>query len=162
PQLRNSRDVRVWLPPGYKKNPNARYPVIYMHDGQNLFDPQTANNGADWRIDEVMTTLIKNKELRSKVIVVGVDFTKDRFDEYDYAADGSNYADFLINTVKPLVDSQFRTMPGRETTYTMGSSMGAIISVELAWKHPEVFSRAAGLSLPAFIQDWSIFTVVGP
>jgi predicted alpha/beta superfamily hydrolase len=159
PQLGNARAVRIWLPPSYENSPQRRYPVLYLHDGQNLFDPRTSTIGVEWNIDEQLGSMMRARAVPD-AIVVGIDSNpsgEERFNEYDYNEKGARYADFLIHTVKPFVDSTYRTRPDREHTFTMGSSMGAYISFALVWAHPEVFSRAAGLSLPAHLQSRSPF-----
>jgi len=96
----------------------------------------------------MMTNLMEKNRIRG-AIVVGVDSNADRSDELDYSKSGARYADFLIKTLKPLVDEKFRTLPSREFTFTMGSSLGGLYSVALAWKHADIFSKAAALSFPA-------------
>lgn len=142
------RDVIVWLPPDYEKNSGKKYPVIYMQDGQNLFDPATSAFGADWQIDETCDSLIRNGVIGS-VIVVGIYNTSDRMLEYTPGTKGEAYMDFVINIVKPFIDNIYPTLPDRKNTYVGGSSAGATISFMLAWNHPEVFSAAFCLS-PAF------------
>lgn len=151
PQLGNERTLRVWLPPGYAANPGKRYPVLYMHDGQNLFDPKTAYS-TEWHIDEVADRLAAQGAMR-EVIVVGVDNTPDRVVEYTECCDSrwgggkvDGYAAFLAETVKPLIDARYRTQPGREHTAVMGSSMGGIASVAIAQRYPRLFGMAGTLS----------------
>lgn len=161
PELQNSREVYVWLPPSYSQNVKKRYPVLYMHDGQNLFDPKTATYGVDWDIDDAMTRIAH--ETGEEAIVVGAACDPEpamRSHEYDYAYKGEAYANFLINTLKPKIDSQFLTRPEREATFVGGSSMGALISVELVWAHPEIFSKAMAFSLPADVHNNSIFSFI--
>lgn len=159
PQLGNSRDVSVWLPPSYSIASQKHYPVIYMHDGQNLFDPKTSSYGVDWDISQTMTRLAL--QTGQEAIVVGINsLSAVRFDEYDYTIKGADYARFLIETLKPAIDQGFRTKPGRDSTFVAGSSMGALISVALVWEHAEVFSKALAFSLPAFIHDGSISNLI--
>ncbi|NRR28934.1 alpha/beta hydrolase [Oxalobacteraceae bacterium] len=152
PQLGNSRSLRIYLPPGYAQHPQQRYPVLYMHDGQNLFDARTAAYGVEWGIDETMDRLIASGQIRP-AIVVGIDNTPDRFPEYTPCCDPKYgggkidaYARFIVDTVKPYVDSHWRTLSGREDTAIMGSSLGGIASVYIAQHYPQVFSRAGGVS----------------
>ena len=159
PELGNTRDLIIWLPPSYFKKRAKLYPVIYAHDGQNIFDPVTSNTKVDWGIDEAMTRLIASNP-KAEAIVVGINNTSERMSEYDFTMKGELYARFIVDRVKPFIDREFRTLPGRDTTFAMGSSMGGHISVALLWKYPEVFSRIAALSLPAFIHDRSIFEVL--
>jgi len=151
PQLGNERALRVWLPPGYAAHPTKRYPVLYMHDGQNLFDPKTAYS-SEWHIDEVAERLIGAGRMR-EVIVVGIDNTPDRVPEYTPCCDSrwgggkvDAYGAFVVDTVKPLVDARYRTLPGREHTAMMGSSLGGIASVAIAARYAQVFGAAGSLS----------------
>ena len=149
--LRYTHDVIVWLPPSYDMFPNRRYPVLYMHDGQNLFDPTTAYTGHDWRIDEVAESLFTKKRVR-EFIVVGINNSPDRLVEYSDSDLGRAYGNFVVNIVKPMIDSAYRTRPERNHTAIMGSSMGALSSFLIAWWYPEVFSMAGCMS-PSFWFD---------
>ncbi len=151
--LPNPRDVIVWLPPSYEKEKTKRYPVLYMHDGQNIIDPTTSFGGFDWRIDEVVDSLVKKNRIE-EIIVVGIYNTKDRVPEYSDTKLGRAYVEFVIHRLKPLIDSTYRTKPQREHTGVMGSSMGGLISFLFAWRYPEVFSKAGCLS-SAFLVDSS-------
>jgi predicted alpha/beta superfamily hydrolase len=157
-----ARDLIVWLPPCYDKG-NKRYPVIYMHDGQNLFDPATSSFGVDWRLDETADSLIRNKRMEP-AIIVGIYNTTDRMEEYVPGVKGSAYMDFVVNNVKPLIDQTYRTKPGARHTLTGGSSAGGIMAFMLAWEYPQVFSKAICMS-PAFkimhidyVQDVQAYT----
>ncbi|EEF22348.1 enterochelin esterase, putative, partial [Ricinus communis] len=152
PQLGNSRKLRIYLPPGYDANPAQRYPVLYMHDGQNLFDPGTAAFGTAWAIGATVDSLIASGAIQP-IIVVGIDNTPDRIAEYTPCCDKEHgggkldaYAAFLVDTVKPWVDANLRTLQDREHTAIMGSSLGGIASVYIAQQYPQVFSRAGGVS----------------
>ncbi|HMP74102.1 MAG TPA: alpha/beta hydrolase-fold protein [Kiritimatiellia bacterium] len=144
-----ARDVVVWLPPGYEGG-NGHYPVLYMHDGQNVFDPATSFLGIDWGVDETADRLIGEGLIRP-VIVVAMNNTPLRREEYGADAEASGaYMSFVVDTVKPMIDSTYRTLPGRDDTFVMGSSMGGCISWLLAWNYPHIFSGAGCLS-PAFM-----------
>lgn len=143
--LRYPRDIIVWLPPSYSRKPAKRYPVLYMQDGQNLFDPATSFAGVDWQVDETATRLIRAREIR-EIVVVGIYNTPDRLQEYSPSTTGLNYARFMIDELKPFVDQRYRTKSDCKNTAAMGSSMGGLISFLLAWWHPEVFCQAACLS----------------
>jgi predicted alpha/beta superfamily hydrolase len=152
PQLGNSRNLRIYLPPGYDAHPERRYPVLYMHDGQNLFNATAAAYGVAWDIGTTMDKLIASGAIEP-AIVVGIDNTKDRVAEYTPCCDASNgggnidaYTAFIVDTVKPWADANLRTLKEREHTAIMGSSLGGIASVYIAQKHPEVFSMAGGVS----------------
>ena len=146
--LRFDRRVIVWLPPSYETARERRYPVLYMHDGQQVFDPQTSTWKQDWEIDEWCTKLIAQKELK-EIIVVAVYSTEDRFVEYNPSLGGPQYARFMIEELKPFIDREYRTQPGPETTAVAGASMGGSISFFLAWTRPDIYFGAACLS-PAF------------
>ncbi len=142
------RDVIVWLPPSYDTS-TKRYPVLYMHDGQNIFDPRTSFLGVDWQVDEAADSLIRVGKMQ-EIIVVGVNNTSDRTQDYSDTEKGRAYMNFLATKLKPFIDANYRTKPQREYTATMGSSMGGLISFLIVWHHPETFSQAGCLS-PAFI-----------
>ena len=152
PQLQNRRKLRIYLPPSYAENAAKRYPVLYMHDGQNLFDAKSAAYGVEWGIDETVDRLI-GAGLMDEVIVVGIDNTPERIAEYTPCCDPKHgggkldaYQAFITDTVKPYIDRTLRTLPGRESTAIMGSSLGGIASVTIAQRQPLVFSKAGGVS----------------
>jgi enterochelin esterase-like enzyme len=142
------RDLIVWLPPGYEKETKKHYPVFYMHDGQNLFDPRTSSGLKDWRVDETADSLIRIGEIKP-VIVVGIYNTSDRSAEYGDTRLGHLYMKLIVKKIKPMIDSKYRTLRDRNNTAVGGSSMGGLISMICAWEYPEVFSKAACFS-PAF------------
>jgi predicted alpha/beta superfamily hydrolase len=142
------RDVVVWLPPSYEAS-EKRYPVLYVHDGQNAFDPTTSFLGVDWQIDEVADRLIREGKMR-EIIVVGISNTDERRQDYSDTPKGRAYMRFIVEKLKLFIDREYRTLPAREHTGVMGSSMGGLISFLLVWNYPEVFSKAACLS-PAFV-----------
>jgi predicted alpha/beta superfamily hydrolase len=160
------RNVRVWLPPGYAQAVNQRYPVVYMQDGQNLFDPKQSYGGVDWAVDETMTRLIAEGQVRP-AIIVGVWNTPQRLAEYmpQKAVTGDEvhflegvpplrrdqlrgdaYLRFLVDELKPFIDRRYRTLPARDNTVIMGSSMGGLISVYAMSEYPDVFGGAASIS----------------
>lgn len=151
PQLKQPRDVVVWLPPSYQLNPQARYPVLYAHDGQNLFDPTTAFAGRDWRLDETASTLIDEGKIE-ELIIVAIYNTPDRTSEYSGSRAGKKYASFVAHELKPFIDNTYRTRQDANNTGVMGSSMGGLISFLMAWWYPEIFGKAACLSSSFF---WS-------
>jgi predicted alpha/beta superfamily hydrolase len=147
PQLRNRRNVDVYLPASYVDG--RRYPVIYMHDGQNLTDPATAFAGT-WGLFEVLGRLA---ERRVEPIVVGIHNTADRLSEYSPFPDarrggggGDAYLSFIVDTLKPRIDRQYRTRFGPAHTAILGSSMGGLISLYAWFRRPDVFGLAGGLS----------------
>jgi len=164
PQLNRSRRIWVYLPKGYASVGRA-YPVLYMQDGQNLFNEQTATAG-EWRADETLDSLqrITGKEC----IVVGIDNGGDKrlneYSPYDFTsnktaikAEGRAYVDFIVQTLKPYIDGKYRTKKSSEFTYIAGSDMGALISFYAVAQHPEVFG-AAGLFSPSFNVSPMVFT----
>ena len=143
--LNYPRDLIVWLPPSYDKQPERRYPVLYMHDGQNIIDPATSFIGYDWKVDEVTDSLIRDGTMQ-EIIVVGIYNTPDRMAEYADTKLGHDYANFVVQSVKPFIDSTYRTKPDRSNTAVMGSSMGGLMSFLFVWWHPDTFSKAGCLS----------------
>lgn len=139
------RDILVWLPPGYKTDINKRYPVLYMQDGQNLFDPAASAFGVDWQIDETADSLIRKGKMRS-IIIVGLTNTKWRSSEYADNDTGYAYMRFVVNKVKPFIDSAYRTLSDAENTAVGGSSLGALITFMLGWNYPHVFSKVICMS----------------
>jgi predicted alpha/beta superfamily hydrolase len=156
--LNNDRGIDLYLPPGYYKNPKKSFPVIYMHDGNNLFDPKIAFAGVPWQADKTIEKLAV-KGLIDEVIVVGIHNTIGRHNEYTWTpmkfrdqtegGSGAKYADFIINELKPFIDKQYRTSKSRNDTAVMGSSLGGLISFHLGLHHPEVFSKI-GIISPSF------------
>lgn len=138
-----TRAIRVYHPPGYDENTLRRFPVLYMQDGQNLFFPEEAFHGNEWKVDETMDRLDEMNALR-KAIVVGV-APADRMRDYTQAGYGA-YARFLVHKLKPLIDHHLRTRIAPEDSVVMGSSLGGVAALHVAWEHPEVFGRVACLS----------------
>lgn len=157
--LSNERNVFVWLPPSYSGHSVKKYPVLYMHDGQNLIDPVTSFMGIDWQVDETITRLIKAGRLK-EIIVVGIDNTKDRLEEYSDSEKGNNYIKFLIEELKPFIDSNYRTLTDSKNSAVMGSSMGGLISFLIGWTHPDVFSMAGCLSSSFYYDNDKIFETI--
>src|ERR1051325_1351354 len=134
---------RVFLPPGYQENTLKRYPVLYMHDGNNLFLKEEAFLGNTWRTDEVLTILDRINACNG-VIVVGV-HPRDRMPEYTVPG-YEDYGRFLVETLKPLIDAKYRTLAGPQNTAVMGSSLGGVVSFYLGWQWPDVFGQVGCLS----------------
>ncbi|MCX7874905.1 MAG: alpha/beta hydrolase-fold protein [Melioribacteraceae bacterium] len=143
-----SRNFFVWLPPNYENEKSKRYPVFYMHDGQNLIDPRTSNTFIDWRVDEVADSLIRTNEIEP-FILVGINNTDDRANEYNNTELGKLYMKLIVEKIKPFVDKNYRTLTDAKNTAVGGSSMGGLISMICAWEYPNVFYKAACFS-PAF------------
>ena len=163
PQLGNTRDLYVWLPPNYDAG-SEQYPVLYMHDGQNLFDERTSFAG-EWHADETMQAL---SEQGQPAIIVGIPNMGDRrIDEYSPFTDmnrgggwGDHYLNFIVDTVKPYIDQAFRTRPEREFTGIAGSSMGGLISLYAYVQYPQVFGFAAALSPSVWFASRALFKTV--
>jgi predicted alpha/beta superfamily hydrolase len=145
------RDVIIWFPPSYDESTSKRYPVLYMHDGQNIIDPATSAFGIDWQVDETSDSLI-NENLMNEIIVVGIYNTKHRRSDYSHNDTGYAYMRWVVNELKPLIDKTYRTKPDRENTAVAGSSMGGLISFMMLWEYSDIFSKAACFS-PAFKVD---------
>jgi predicted alpha/beta superfamily hydrolase len=142
------RDIVVWLPPDYEQNLEEYYPVLYMHDGQNLFDPNSSFTKIDWQMDEAADSLIRKNKIKP-IIIVGIYNTTDRYEEYSPTSKGNYYMQFITTKLKPIIDSNYRTLKDRKNTAVGGSSMGGLISFMLIWNYPNYFSKAACFS-PAF------------
>jgi predicted alpha/beta superfamily hydrolase len=151
--LRNQRDIVVYLPPDYDQQPERRYPVLYLHDGQNLFDAATAFNGQDWHVAQTADYAI-SAGLVEPLIVVGLYNTgKTRLREYTPTSvprlgggRADRYAKFLIEEVKPVVDRDYRTRQEASQTGIGGSSLGGLVSIYLGLKFSSVFGKIAALS----------------
>jgi enterochelin esterase-like enzyme len=162
--FRNTRRLRVWLPPGYSapENQGRHYPVFYLQDGQNLFDPATAYIGVDWQVDEAADRLIRESKI-PPLIIVGIDNAqKERPREYlPYRSfhppvmrpQGKRYPDFLLQEVMPFLYRHYRIARGPENTGLGGSSLGAIISLYTAMDRPGVFGRLLLESPSLFISN---------
>lgn len=142
------RDIIVWLPPSYDTIPDKYYPVLYMHDGQNVIDPFTSSFGIDWQIDEVADSLIRAGSIQ-EIIIVGIYNSEKRGNEYNNTKLGQAYINFIIEELKPFIDVTYKTLPDRKNTTVCGSSSGGLISLIMAWENPDVFSKSACFS-PAF------------
>lgn len=150
--LDNDRDIIVWLPPSYNKMNEKRFPVLYMHDGQNIMDPETSFAGVDWQADETAARLIKDNKIE-EIIIVGIYNTKDRLEEYSDSERGNLYMQFIIKELKTFIDSSYRTLTDKNNSALMGSSMGGLISFLIAWKYEDIFAKAACLSSSFYYND---------
>jgi predicted alpha/beta superfamily hydrolase len=152
PQLGNSRSLILYLPPSYYENTLKRYPVLYMHDGQNLFNPATAFGGVEWQVDENLNSLIAQGKVQ-EVMVVGIYNTANRISEYTPTPDpgygggnANNYLDFIQNTIKPYIDANYRTLTNPANTYMLGSSLGGLVSCYAGWTRSSVFGSVGCMS----------------
>jgi predicted alpha/beta superfamily hydrolase len=154
------RAVLVYLPADYHQN-QSRYPVLYLHDGQNLFDADEAAFGVEWEVDETIDTLT-SEGIVEPHLVVGIYNTSERISDYTPDADptygggnGDRYADFVVQLLKPVVDALFRTRPEREHNSLVGSSLGGIISLHIHERYPEVFGGIGCVSPSLWWNDRS-------
>lgn len=166
--LSNKRFIDVYLPPGYHSRPYKYYPVLYMHDGNNLFDPSIAFGGVTWEVDSTVDFLINNN-LIEDIIVVGISNTSNRdfeytwtsmyldFDDFKQGGGGRKYSKFVVSELKPFIDNKYRTLPFRETTAVMGSSFGGLISFYLGLYYPHVFSKIGIMSPSLWWGDGIVF-----
>ena len=144
PQLRTHRRIWVYLPPDYATS-GKRYPVLYMQDGQNLFDAATSYVG-EWKVDKLLDELFYRQRLPG-LIVVGIDNGAERrFDEYIPARKGRAYARFVANHLKPFIDRHFRTCREREHTGVAGSSLGGLISLYIGNHYSDLFAKVGAFS----------------
>lgn len=158
--LANSRRVWAYVPPSYDENPYKRYPVLYMHDGQNCFDPSMAFGGTEWRVDETVTDGI-NAGWLPEVLVVMIANTSARMSEYTptfsesygFGGRGDEYLAFLTDELLPETNRWLRTKTGPDNTGLMGSSLGGLISVYAGVERPDVFGRIGGMSPSTWWDD---------
>ncbi len=161
PQLNRTRRIWIYLPPGYETG-KKHYPVMYLQDGQNLFDEATTAFGEEWGVDECLDTLIAQG--KQGCILVGIDnggvtrmneynpyefSLKDSLQPKTFPPQGDEYVDFLKQILKPFIDKKYRTLSAKENTIIAGSSMGGLISYYAVLKYPDVFGKA-GVFSPAF------------
>ncbi|HEX7422512.1 MAG TPA: alpha/beta hydrolase-fold protein [Terriglobales bacterium] len=160
----NTRLVRVWLPPDYEGWGATRYPVLYLNDGQNLFDPATAFAGVHWQVGETAARLIAEQKIRP-LIIVGIDNTKNRACEYiPYKskdprvlnAKGKCYPDFLQREVMPLIEERYSVLKGPENTGLGGSSLGGLMALYTQLAAPGVFGRLLIESPSLFVANRKI------
>ena len=163
PQLDNARDILVYLPPSYASG-ISRYPVVYMHDGQNLFDRTTSFAG-EWEVDQTMEAA--SAEGLEAIIVAVPNMGPARCDEYSPWRDrkagggrGDDYVAFLADTLKPMIDADYRTSAGRASTGIAGSSMGGLISLYAFFRRPEVFGFTGVMSPSLWFADRAIYGFV--
>lgn len=152
--LGNERNFIVYLPPGYAEHPEKDYPVIYLQDGQNMFDTRTGFLEREWGLDETAERLIAEGKIKD-VILVGVDnHPDDRLDEYTPCSDPhyggmaklERYGRMVTEEIKPFIDATYRTAEGPENTGIAGSSLGGLAALELGMAHPQVFGLVGALS----------------
>jgi predicted alpha/beta superfamily hydrolase len=162
--FRNTRLLRVWLPSDYDGWGATRYPILYLNDGQNLFDPATAFAGVHWQVGETATRLIAEQKI-PPLIIVGIDNTKHRANEYIpykskdprvLKAMGTCYPDFLRCEVMPLIEERYSVLKGPENTGLGGSSLGGLITLYTQLAAPEVLGRLLIESPSLFVANRKI------
>jgi predicted alpha/beta superfamily hydrolase len=166
--LGEDRRVWVYLPPMYEREPDRRFPVLYMQDGQNVFDGATAFvAGKEWEADEAAERLIEEGRIEPLIIVAVDNGGAERTNEYTPTADrhgeGGNverYARMLVDELKPWIDGEYRTRSGPESTGIAGSSFGGVASLWIGLTHPDVFGLIAAVSTSAARDDGQIVRFV--
>lgn len=151
--LGNTRGIWIYLPPSYEENPTRRFPVAYLHDGQNLFDPRASFGGVAWEADDAMNLGAADATIR-EAIVVGVENTSARIDEYTPSVDAEvmaggragAYLQMLVDELKPEIDREFRTLTGPEHTALLGSSLGGLVSIWIGLRRADVFGAVGAMS----------------
>lgn len=151
--LEEARDVIIYLPPGYNCTQDNRYPVLYLHDGQNLFDAATAFAGNEWGVDEVAEELISTAQIEPLIIVGIYNAGPKRMAEYTPVRDkrgrggkAKRYSKLIVQDLKPFIDSEYRTLTDAGNTAVGGSSLGGLVSLYLGLHHPEVFGKLVVMS----------------
>src|SRR5436305_2956309 len=174
--LGNRRDVLVYLPPGYSRFSRKRYPVLYLQDGQNVFDAATSFAGVEWEVDETAQRLIQRKLIEPLIIVAVANIGEERIHEYaptpgviepkDHPRKRSRglahvYGQFLIQELKPFIDKKYRTRPDAEFTGLGGSSLGGLATLAIGIFYSEIFTRLIVMSPSIWWDDFAIFRSVG-
>jgi predicted alpha/beta superfamily hydrolase len=171
--LKNRRDVLVYLPPGYRRFSTRHYPVLYLHDGQNVFDAATSFGGVEWGVDETAQQLIRKKLMEPIIIVAIANTGEDRIHEYAPTparidppkrkrSKGllRSYGRFLIEELKPFIDRKYRTRREAEFTGLGGSSLGGLATLALGLWYPNYFTRLAVMSPSIWWDDCAVYDIV--
>ena len=173
--LGNRRDVLVYLPPGYSRLSRRRYPVLYLHDGQNVFDAATSFAGVEWGVDEAAQRLIGRKLIEPLIIVAVANIGEERIHEYaptpgviepkDKPKKRSRglariYGQFLIEELKPYIDRKYRTQREAEFTGLGGSSLGGLATLAMGILFPQAFTRLIVMSPSIWWDDFSVYRLV--
>jgi predicted alpha/beta superfamily hydrolase len=173
--LGNRRDVLVYLPRGYRRLSRRHYPVLYLHDGQNVFDAATSFSGVEWGVDESAERLIKENLIEPLIVVAVANTGEQRIDEYaptrgviDAKAKrkkrskglARTYGQFLIEELKPYIDRKYRTKPDAEFTGLGGSSLGGLATLAIGILYPQAFRRLMVMSPSIWWDDFAIYRLV--
>ncbi|MDF2822411.1 MAG: carbohydrate esterase [Clostridiales bacterium] len=173
-ELNRDGQIRIYLPKNYSIS-DKHYPVIYMHDGQNLFDVEDSSFGNIWNAHGVLS-YFESAEIPKEYIIVGIDNGKERYNEYSpweyenlyeeitiskafpekVGGKGSLYGDYIVNTLKPYIDNKYRTLKDQKNTWIMGSSMGALISLFIGLRFPELFGKIGAISPAVWFAEKSL------
>lgn len=164
PQEGFTRTVRIYTPRGYEQAPHHRFPVLYMHDGQNVFAHPESALFDTWCANLALEHMV-GEGRGEPWLIVGIDSGPGRLEEYspwnesraNVRARGETYARFIVETLKPYVDGIYRTRQGSEWTAVMGSSLGGLMSLYLGWKYPEVFGRIGAMSPSVMWSEYQLF-----
>ncbi len=168
PFRENKRTVRVYLPKAYDTNSEKHFPVLYMHDGQNLFEDETSFVGVSWGIKDTMEAL-EDEGKTEGFIVVGLDnegavrtedyspwintVGKTQYPVGTCGGDGDKYADYFVNELKPLIDSKYRTLKGMKNIAIAGSSLGGVISAYIMAKYPDIYGYGGIFSIASWFSE---------
>jgi len=173
--LGNRRDILVYLPRGYRRFLRLRYPVLYLNDGQNVFDAVSSFAGVEWGVDETAERLIRAKLIEPLIIVAVANMGEDRIHEYaptsgviDAKAKrkkrskglARQYGQFLIEELKPYIDQKYRTKPGPEFTTLGGSSLGGLVTLAIGMLYPQIFRRLMVMSPSIWWDNFAIYRLV--
>ena len=164
PLLRAARNLVIFVPPGYDSEEERRYPVLYLHDGQNLFDPKTAFLGNDWGLAEVAEEMIQTSRIEPVIIVGIYNGGEDRIREYtpvrDRRGNGGGaraYGKWIVQDLKPFIDREYRTLPDKMNTGLGGSSLGGLVTLYLGLQYPRVFGKLIVMSPSIWWAQRAIF-----
>ena len=173
--LGNRRDILVYLPPGYRRFSRKRYPVLYLQDGQNVFDAATSFAGVEWGVDETAERLVRTKMIEPLIVVAVANMGEDRVHEYTptpgvIEAKGRRkkrsrglarlYGYFLMDELKPYIDGKYRTKPDPEFTGLGGSSLGGLVTLAIGILYPDTFRRLMVMSPSVWWDDFAIYRLV--
>lgn len=161
--LDSARQVHIYLPAAYTAKPDQHFPVLYLHDGQNIFSTAGTNvafGWGNWQLDLTADRLVREGKMRPIIMVAIDNLGAKRMTEYsghrgteNQKSDYDRYAAFVIQELKPHIDQKYRTMPDPSHTGVMGSSLGGLCSAALAWEHPDIFGKAVSLSGAFFFDE---------
>lgn len=152
--LRDPREIVVYLPPCYENSGTRRYPALYMHDGQNLFDPETAFGGNEWGLEKLADVMIARGEIEPLLIIGVYNTGEQRIDEYTHVKDrrrrggrAKRYGEMIVEDLKPFIDREYRTLPDAANTALGGSSLGGLVTLYLGlFRYPRVFGKIIVMS----------------